>query len=140
MLILTPGWKKTFMTAIPKNARDRNIDILKDVRGGTENRERSKNQNQDSQHYERVRPFQCDSNNPHNSRPIFLFRPVQPDCFAPVVFFPQALGKAIPMPHPGTIEILRKYLIREALTLGGRRPRVKAKLRRVQRTEWVSAR
>src|SRR6267143_5387656 len=57
---------------VPNDAHDGNIDVWKDVRWGTKNRERPKDQNQDSQHYERVRPFQRYSNNPHSSRsPIF---------------------------------------------------------------------
>src|SRR5882762_3994751 len=52
---------------VPNDAHDGNVDVWKDVRWSAKNRERSKDQNQDSQHYERVRPLQRYSNNPHNS-------------------------------------------------------------------------
>src|SRR6266850_979105 len=59
-------WRKPGI--VPNDAHDGNVDVWKNVCWGAKNRERPKDQNQDSQHYESVRPFQSYSNNPHNSR------------------------------------------------------------------------
>src|SRR6266850_3136895 len=63
-------WRKPGI--VPNDAHDGNVDVWKNVCWGAKNRERPKDQNQDSQYYERVRLSQCDSNNPHNSLPSFL--------------------------------------------------------------------
>src|SRR5882762_11471924 len=60
---------------VPNDAHDGNVDVWKDVRWGAKDRERSKDQNEDSQHYECVRPLQRYSYNPHDSHPHLFVRP-----------------------------------------------------------------
>src|SRR5882762_10964445 len=87
---------------VPNDAHDGNVDVWKDVRWSAKNRERSKDQNEDSQHYECVRPLQRYSYNPHDwLSPIF--RPAWPDCINQIHPMACASGSC----YPGSRSIAR---------------------------------
>ncbi len=74
---------------VPDNANDGDVNVRKNVRGRVNDCQRPKKEDQDSQHDNRVRFFQCQPNNPHHDL-YPQFRPAWPD-FSPTALLLRGL-------------------------------------------------